>query len=73
MIRRSALAAAGVFTAAGVAHFARPDFFESIVPDWIPDAELANRSSGAAEIVLGLGLLAPRTRRLCPSGWRRSW
>ena len=60
---RSTLAAAGFFTSAGVAHFARPDFFESIVPDWFPDARLANRVSGAAEIALGLGLLSARTRR----------
>jgi uncharacterized membrane protein len=60
---RSTLAAAALFTSAGVAHFVRPDFFESIVPDWFPDARLANRVSGAAEIALGLGLLSPRTRR----------
>jgi uncharacterized membrane protein len=63
MSRRSTLAAAALFTSAGVAHFARPDFFESIVPDWFPDARVANRVSGAAEIALGLGLLSPRTRR----------
>ena len=44
-------------------HFARPDFFESVVPDWFPDKRLANHASGAAEIVLGLGLLPRRTRR----------
>jgi uncharacterized membrane protein len=49
-------------------HFARPDFFESIVPDWFPDAKLANYASGAAEIVLGLGMLAPRTRRMSALG-----
>ena len=60
---RSTLAAAALFTSAGVAHFARPDFFESIVPDWFPNARFAKRVSGAAEIALGLGLLSPRTRR----------
>jgi len=49
-------------------HFARPDFFESIVPDWFPDARLANVTSGAAEIALGLGLLAPTTRRISALG-----
>ncbi len=44
-------------------HFIRPDFFESIVPGWFPDARLANSASGAAEIALGLGLLPVRTRR----------
>jgi len=49
-------------------HFARPDFFESIVPDWFPDKRLANVGSGAAEIVLGLGLLPTRTRRISALG-----
>ena len=44
-------------------HFVRPDFFESVVPDWFPDAKLANYASGAAEIALALGLLVPSTRR----------
>jgi uncharacterized membrane protein len=49
-------------------HFARPDFFEAIVPDWVPDAQLANRVSGAAEVVLGLGMFHPRTRRASALG-----
>lgn len=49
-------------------HFARPDFFESIVPEWFPDKRLANYVSGAAEIVLGLGLLPARTRRASALG-----
>ena len=67
MTRRSTLLAA-LFTSAGVAHFAKPDFFESIVPDWFPDARMANRVSGAAEIVLALGMLSPRTRRTAAIG-----
>ncbi len=49
-------------------HFARPDFFEAIVPDWFPDRRLANHVSGAAEIALGLGLLPARTRRASALG-----
>ena len=49
-------------------HFARPDFFESIVPEWFPDKRLANYVSGAAEIALGLGLLPARTRRASALG-----
>jgi len=49
-------------------HFAKPDFFESIVPDWFPSAKLANRLSGAAEFALGLGMLAPQTRRVSALG-----
>ncbi len=62
-IRPGVALASAFFTGAGVMHFVRPDFFESVVPDWFPDATLANHVSGAAEIALGLGLLPARTRR----------
>lgn len=60
---------AGVlFTGAGVMHFAKPDFFEAIVPDWFASPTIANRASGAAEIALGLGMLHPATRRVAALG-----
>ena len=62
-IRPTTKLASAFFVGAGVMHFARPDFFESVVPDWFPDKRLANHASGAAEIVLGLGLLARPTSR----------
>lgn len=62
MIRRSTVLASLFFTGAGAMHFVRPDFFESIVPDWFPSRKLANYASGAAEIALGIGLIPPRTR-----------
>jgi len=68
VLSRSAIAASIVFSGAGTMHFARPDFFEAIVPDWFPDARLANRLSGVAEIALGLGLLPARTRRASALG-----
>ena len=68
MQRISALAAGVFFTGAGVAHFARPDFFESIVPDWFPDARVANRASGAAELAFGLGMFHPATRKVSALG-----
>jgi uncharacterized membrane protein len=68
MPRPSTSLAAAFFTGAGVMHFARPDFFEAIVPDWFPDRRLANHASGAAEIALGVGLLFDRTRRVSALG-----
>ena len=53
---RSAYAVGTFFAGAGVMHFARPDFFEAIVPRWFPSPKFANQASGAAEIVLGLGM-----------------
>ncbi len=66
--RPSAIAAGAIFVGAGIAHFAKPDFFESIVPDWFPDAALANRASGAAEFMFGLGMFHPGTRKLSALG-----
>ncbi len=66
--RPSAIGAGMLFTGAGIAHFAKPDFFEAIVPDWFPDAALANRASGAAELAFGIGMLHPRTRKLSALG-----
>lgn len=48
---------------AGVNHFLNPHFFTRIVPPWVPDPELANEVSGAAEIVLGSLLLIPSTSK----------
>lgn len=59
--------ASTVFAGTGVAHFARPDFFEAVVPEWFPNKSIANQLSGAAEVALGLGLLLRQTRRV--SGW----
>ncbi|MFT6292833.1 MAG: putative membrane protein [Ilumatobacter sp.] len=67
-MKPSIILASTFFTGAGVMHFVRPDFFESIVPDWFPNPKLANQVSGAAELTLGLGLLPPATRRAAAFG-----
>jgi uncharacterized membrane protein len=55
----------GVFVLfAGVMHFASPGFFNEIVPPWLPPSEsFWTYASGLAEIVIGLMLLRPSTRR----------
>ena len=64
----SARAIGAMFAGAGVTHFARPAFFEAIVPRWFPNPALANQLSGAAEIVCGVGMFFPRTRRMAAYG-----
>jgi uncharacterized membrane protein len=54
--------------AVGVQHFTNPVFFERIVPPWVPSASLAVSVSGVAEILGGIGLLVPRTRRAAAWG-----
>jgi uncharacterized membrane protein len=60
---RGALAA--FFLAAGVNHFRSPRFYEAIVPPSLQhDAKRIVQLSGVAELVGGLGVLLPGTRRL---------
>ena len=49
---------------AGVMHFASPDFFNDIVPPWLPLSEsFWTYLSGVAEIVIAILLLRPSSRR----------
>jgi uncharacterized membrane protein len=62
---RSAWALAGILTVAGVAHFAKPDGFDSIVPRLLPgSARFWTYVSGAAEIGVGLGVARRSSRRV---------
>ncbi|MGY0056325.1 MauE/DoxX family redox-associated membrane protein [Streptomyces sp. LZ34] len=48
--------------AVGVTHFAAPGYFRSLVPSWLDRAGPLVAASGAAEIVVGLLVLVPRSR-----------
>ena len=59
-----ALALSALLGFAGVAHFAVPDNFDSIVPHLLPGSERFWTSvSGAAELALAAGVAYPTTRR----------
>ncbi len=52
------------FIASGVNHFVSPRFYRAIVPPPLQDdAKLVVEVSGVAELLGGLGVLWPRTRR----------
>lgn len=55
-------------TAAGVMHFVTPQFFVDIVPAALPEPLLIVYVSGVFEILGGIGLLVPRTRRFSALG-----
>ena len=55
------------FSIAGLMHFLRPGMYVAIVPPWLPNSSTLVLVSGAAEILGGLGVLHPATRRL--AGW----
>ena len=57
-----------VMGGAGTTHFTNPDFYEAIVPDWMPASKrFWVQASGVAELACAALLLSPRTRRL--GGW----
>ena len=58
--------AMGIFiTLAGVMHFVNPQFFDDIVPPWLPPSErFWTYASGVAELIVGPLLLLRRTRRV---------
>ncbi len=55
------------FIIAGANHFRTPEIYLGMMPAWLPRPEVMNEISGAAEMLGGLGLLIPQTRRL--AGW----
>lgn len=62
---RSEKLLAAFLLVAGVAHFLNPEFFDAIVPPALPGSErFATYASGVSEILVGLGIVVARTRRL---------
>ena len=55
------------FVVAGANHFRSPEIYIGMMPPWLPWPGVLNAVSGVAEILGGVGLLVPRTRRL--AGW----
>lgn len=54
---------------AGVAHFIRPELFEGITKPAFPrDTDRHIKTNGGIETAIGVGLLAPKTRRLAVIG-----
>jgi uncharacterized membrane protein len=66
-VRRSRLGLAALMVGSGVLHFVAPAPYERITPRWVGDRRRAVHLSGAAELVCGGLLLAPRTHRA--GGW----
>jgi uncharacterized membrane protein len=69
MVRIIALVALALFfTAAGINHFLHPAVYARIVPPWLPASTLLVRVSGIFEILGGIGVLVPNTRRFSGAG-----
>jgi uncharacterized membrane protein len=57
-----------IFIVAGTLHFVIPDAYLRIMPPYLPAHLLLIDISGAAEILGGIGLLVPSTRRVAAWG-----
>lgn len=55
------------FAASGTVHLVKPEFYEPIMPGWVPAHREVILGSGVAELVLAAGLATPATRRA--AGW----
>lgn len=66
-LQRSTKLLALGFLGSGAIHLVKPEVYEPIMPSWVPSHREVILGSGVAEIVLGVGLLAPATRRV--AGW----
>jgi uncharacterized membrane protein len=56
------------FVAAGINHFVHPGVYLRMVPPWLPAPALLVQISGICEILGGIGVLLPKTRRLSGAG-----
>jgi uncharacterized membrane protein len=56
------------YVGAGANHFLNPAFYLAIIPPALPWKPAVNAASGLAEILLGVALLHPRTRRAAAWG-----
>lgn len=68
MTRRLQWILGGLFVVAGANHFRSPEPYVSMMPAWLPWPETLVQVSGVAEILGGLGVLIPRSRRLAAWG-----
>lgn len=60
-----ALPLAALLATAGTLHFVKPEFFDAIVPDWMPgEKRTTTLVSGAVELGVAALIAMPSTRRL---------
>jgi uncharacterized membrane protein len=62
------IAAAVFYVGAGSLHFTEPEFYLRIMPPYVPWHSAMVRASGFFEILGGVALLIPRTRRAAAWG-----
>lgn len=53
---------------AGINHFINPEWYNPLIPPYLPLPELLNYLSGALEVILGLGLMTATYRKISAYG-----
>ncbi len=66
-VSKDVAALAVLLGVSGVVHLVRPEAYEPLMPEAVPAHREVILGSGVAEILCGVGLLHPRTRRA--AGW----
>jgi uncharacterized membrane protein len=56
-----------ILIAGGIMHFIRPEVYNPFIPDALPKLAV-NYASGIVEMLLGIGLLTTKYRRLAATG-----
>lgn len=59
---------AAFYLFAGANHFINPQFYEGLIPDYLPYHNFINIASGLIEIAFGIGLLLPSARKYAAYG-----
>ena len=68
MKRLLKLGLTGFLFLSGLYHFINPEFYFPLIPPYIPFPAFVNYFSGSIEILFGLFLLSPKTRKLSSIG-----
>lgn len=68
MIKILRLLLVGFYLFAGCYHFINPDFYYGLIPDYLPYPKLINYGSGTLEILLAIGILIPKYRKIAVTG-----
>lgn len=52
-----------LYAVAGIMHFATPEIYLEVIPDWLGDKRLINYSAGLVELIIAVMALFSRTRK----------
>jgi len=57
-----------LFVLAGINHFINPEWYDPLMPPWLPQPEALNLLSGALEVAFGAGLMTKEYRKFSAYG-----